>query len=104
MRRESNAESMSYSSPRASNHQLANLLRAILCAMLLVSSYALPRFQTSAQQATERDVSKESARPSRAWVRDGVVYEIFPRVFSSEGNFNGVTAHLDELKRLGVTI
>jgi glycosidase len=37
-------------------------------------------------------------------VRDGVVYEIFPRNFSSEGNFNGITARLDELKDLGVTI
>jgi glycosidase len=50
------------------------------------------------------DVSKLSARPSRNWVRDGVIYEIFPRAFSAEGNFNGITAQLDRLKELGVTI
>ena len=38
------------------------------------------------------------------WLRNGVVYEIYPRNFSKEGNFNGVTARLDELKALGVNI
>ena len=38
------------------------------------------------------------------WVRDGVIYEIYPRAFSQQGNFNGITARLDELKDLGVTI
>ena len=38
------------------------------------------------------------------WLRDGVVYEIFPRNFSADGDFNGITAHLDELKDLGVNI
>ena len=46
----------------------------------------------------------KAARPSPQWVRDGVVYEIFPRNFSAEGNFNGITARLDELKDLGVNI
>src|SRR5204862_8134643 len=58
---------------------------------------------TSAQQPA-RDVSKLPARATRDWVRDGVIYEIYPRAFSSEGNFNGVTARLDQLKDLGVTI
>jgi cyclomaltodextrinase / maltogenic alpha-amylase / neopullulanase len=58
----------------------------------------------SAHQQTTRDVSKDAARPSRDWVRDGVVYEIFPRAFSPQGNFNGITAQLDNLKDLGVTI
>jgi glycosidase len=37
-------------------------------------------------------------------VRDGVVYEIYPRAFSPQGDFNGITARLDDLKELGVTI
>jgi glycosidase len=37
-------------------------------------------------------------------VHDAVIYEIFPRNFSPEGNFNGITAHLDELKALGVNV
>jgi cyclomaltodextrinase / maltogenic alpha-amylase / neopullulanase len=60
-------------------------------------------WQSTAQQPA-RKVSKESARPTRDWVRDGVVYEIFPRVFSLQGNFNGITARLDDLKNLGVNI
>ena len=44
------------------------------------------------------------ARIPPAWLRDGVVYEVFPRDFSQEGNLNGVTARLDQLKNLGVTV
>ena len=55
-------------------------------------------------QQSSRDVSKETARPVRDWVRDGVIYEIYPRAFSQQGNFNAITARLDDLKDLGVTI
>jgi cyclomaltodextrinase len=55
-------------------------------------------------QQPARDVSKEQARTTRDWVRDGVVYEIYPRAFSQQGNFNGITARLDDLRDLGVTI
>ncbi|HEY0728523.1 MAG TPA: alpha-amylase family glycosyl hydrolase, partial [Pyrinomonadaceae bacterium] len=37
-------------------------------------------------------------------MRDGVIYEIYPRAFSQRGDFNAITARLDELKDLGVTI
>jgi glycosidase len=33
-----------------------------------------------------------------------VVYEVFPRAFSREGNFDGVTRQLDRLKDLGITV
>jgi cyclomaltodextrinase / maltogenic alpha-amylase / neopullulanase len=50
-------------------------------------------------------VSVIPAQPRvRDWVRDGVIYEIYPRAFSQQGNFNAITARLDELKDLGVTI
>ncbi len=51
-----------------------------------------------------RDYSLESARSSPAWVRDGVIYEIYPRDFSAGGNLAGVTARLDALQSLGVNI
>ena len=60
-------------------------------------------YGNTAQQPS-RNVSKETARQSRDWVRDGVVYEIYPRAFSPQGNFNGITARLDDLKDLGVNI
>ena len=69
---------------------------------LLLSLAAWPYLITAQQPA--RDVSKQSARPTRDWVRDGVVYEIYPRAFSPAGNFDGITARLDDLKALGVDI
>jgi len=56
------------------------------------------------QSFGQPDFSKLSARPTREWVRDGVIYEIYPRDFSPAGNFNGITAQLDRLQDLGVTI
>src|SRR4051812_35258713 len=44
------------------------------------------------------------AHKSPDWLRKSVVYEIFPRNFSKEGDFNAITARLDELKDLGVDI
>jgi len=46
----------------------------------------------------------QTARSSPAWLREGVIYEIFPRNFSADGNFKGITARLDELKAMGVNI
>ncbi len=54
--------------------------------------------------AAEPDLSRERARPSPEWLRDAVVYELYPRNFSAEGTFDGITARLDELKDLGVDI
>src|SRR5580692_3150719 len=50
------------------------------------------------------DDSKQPARTSPDWLRNGVIYEIFPRDFSAAGNLNGVTAKLDQIKDLGVTV
>ena len=66
--------------------------------------FCLALGSSSASLGQDRNVSKELARASRPWVRDGVIYQIFPRNFSQEGNFKGVTAQLDRLKELGVTI
>lgn len=49
-------------------------------------------------------LSSRHARSSPQWLRDGVIYEVFPRDFSPAGNLNGVTARLDDLKDLGVTV
>src|SRR5215510_3975881 len=49
-------------------------------------------------------VAQQPARPVRDWVRDGVIYEIYPRAFSEKGDLNAITARLDDLKKLGVTI
>lgn len=50
------------------------------------------------------DASAPGAHKSPGWLRSAVVYEIFPRNFSKEGNFNTITARLDELNDLGVDV
>jgi glycosidase len=37
-------------------------------------------------------------------LRNSVVYELYPRDFSADGDFNSITARLDELKALGVDV
>ncbi|HEU5071640.1 MAG TPA: alpha-amylase family glycosyl hydrolase [Verrucomicrobiae bacterium] len=52
----------------------------------------------------QNNLAQPAARPAPAWLRSGVVYEIFPRNFSATGDFNGITARLDELRDLGVNV
>jgi glycosidase len=71
---------------------------------LLTRFFALLALVILPAVACADDVSQKSARPSPDWLRDGVIYEIFPRDFSAAGDINGITAQLDRLKDLGVTI
>jgi cyclomaltodextrinase / maltogenic alpha-amylase / neopullulanase len=82
------------------SNQSIRRIGALLIAGAILSCVAP---QLRAQQPA-RDFARESARPAREWVRDGVIYQIFPRNFSSAGNFNAITTQLDRLKDLGVTI
>ena len=75
------------------------LLRRPLLSALLVLLSALP-----VRPQSPRDWSTIPARPSPDWIREAVVYEIFPRQFSPKGDFSGVTARMDELKALGVDV
>src|ERR1044072_4588737 len=78
---------------------LARLTFYVLLSLLITSQSI-----AFAQQTAPRDFSKEMARVVPQWASDGVIYEIFPRAFSASGDFNGITARLDELKNLGVNI
>jgi glycosidase len=53
---------------------------------------------------SEAAPSNASTHKSPDWLRSAIVYEIFPRNFSREGNLNAITGRLDELKDLGVDI
>lgn len=77
--------------------------RAVLSLLLAIIFATAATGPVQAQQPA-KDVSKLPARTARNWVRDGVIYEIYPRAFSQEGNFKGITAQLDRLKDLGVTV
>jgi cyclomaltodextrinase / maltogenic alpha-amylase / neopullulanase len=48
--------------------------------------------------------TRPAAREAPQWLRDGIVYEVFPRVFSPTGDFKGVIPQLDRLKALGVNV
>ncbi len=55
-------------------------------------------------QNPTRDFSKENARASREWLKDAVIYQIFPRQYSVKGDFNSITEDIDRLDNLGVTV
>ena len=77
--------------------------RVMLIALLTLSLCLASFGRVSTAQVTG-DVSNQTAHAIKPWIRDAVIYEIFPRAFSPEGTFNGVTRQLDRLKDLGVTI
>jgi len=79
---------------------LGHTIKVFFLASILVAACC----QGVAPQEPSRNISKLPARSTRDWVRDGVVYEIYPRAFSASGDFNGITARLDQLKDLGVNI
>jgi len=68
---------------------------------LLIALFAVTAGSFAQDQQTLGD---KSARRSAPWVKNAVIYEIFPRTFSPEGTFAGIEARLPELKKLGVTV
>lgn len=77
-----------------------NISARIIAAIILVFVFSSFIFA----QPPSRNFSKEEARPSPDWVKDAVIYEIFPRNYSQKGDFNSITADLDRLQNLGVTV
>jgi glycosidase len=79
-------------------HPLQRVARA--CAFLVLLTLAVGQVTHGAEAGDARPV----ARHSPEWLHNAVVYEVFPRAFSPSGDFKGVTAQLDRLKALGVTV
>lgn len=71
---------------------------------LVLAALAALAISATAPVGAADGASTAEARKAPDWLRDAVVYEVFPRAFSPEGNFAGVTAQLDRLKELGVTV
>lgn len=76
---------------------LRNRIARTAITTLLIATF------TFAQQSAP-NFSKENARASREWVKDAVIYEIFPRQYSAKGDINSITADLDRLNNLGITV
>lgn len=70
-----------------------------LVPLILITLLASPLARTRGEDASSSQIHK-----SPDWLRSATVYEIFPQQFSQEGNFDGITRRLDDLKDLGVNI
>lgn len=46
----------------------------------------------------------KTARKSEDWVKDAVIYEIFPRAYSEKGTFKEIEKDIPRLKELGVSV
>jgi len=77
-------------------------MKLFRCTTILLSLAAVLAFAGSAR--ADAGVSNRSARPAPEWLRTGTLYEIFPRQFSEAGDLPGVTARLDDLQHLGVSV
>ena len=55
-------------------------------------------------QTSDPSIASLEARHSPDWLKSGTVYQVFVRSFSPAGDLNGVTARLDNLRKLGVNI
>jgi len=76
-------------------------LAAALFAFTVGSSAQMP---ASPINPETKALGSVNARTPPAWLDSSVIYEIFPRSFSPEGDLNGITKKLDELQKLGVNI
>ncbi len=78
-------------------------VRARTCALFVfLAVAALAAVPLS--RAADAGNTQPAARQSPDWLRDAVIYEVFPRAFSPQGNFKGVITQLDRLKELGVSV
>ncbi|MEN3037817.1 MAG: alpha-amylase family glycosyl hydrolase [Candidatus Kryptonium sp.] len=46
----------------------------------------------------------KKARKSEDWVKDAIIYEIYPRAFSKEGTFKEIEKEIPRLKELGINV
>ena len=85
---------MQFDRARARAGTASRLISIAWCALIALPLSSIA--DAAAPQAASRQIPD--------WLRDGIVYEVFPRHFSEKGDFNGVTSRLDQLKSLGVSV
>ncbi len=76
----------------------------LLFAALFIAQYTTAQTPANAISTPAGPLHSVEARTEPAWLHAAIVYEIFPRSFSPAGNLNGITAKLDDLQKLGVTV
>jgi cyclomaltodextrinase / maltogenic alpha-amylase / neopullulanase len=82
---------------------LHNLLFATTLLMATGNLFTLAQESAPAVRISD-PASPSPVRAAPEWLRSGLIYEVFPRSFSADGNLSGVAAGLDRLKALGVTV
>lgn len=72
----------------------------------LSTAYDLGAISTmkSRPQPVSGEIWKEHARPSAKWVRDAVIYEVYPRSFSKNESFLSIIKKLPQIEKIGVTV
>jgi glycosidase len=76
--------------------------KAFRCLVASVCLGVLAGVAARADDSQSTNAIAPAAHNSPAWLRNAVMYEIFPRDFSADGTLSAITARLDELKDLGV--
>ncbi len=78
---------------------------AFICTFLFVQAKAASAFTQGGQSGPQTgNVSHLHARSSPEWVKDAVIYEVYPRSFSRNESFQSIIDKLPEIKKLGVTV
>ena len=89
-------------SSRPSGVRLGTL--AALLGLFCLPACAPVHAQANAASSGSASLSPAAAVQPPAWLPGAVVYEIFPRDFSAQGNLSGITERLDYLDHLGVNV
>jgi len=79
------------------------LLRTVALLAATVSNIASLTAQETTLPANANAPQTQAVTPP-AWLQGAVIYEIFPRAFSSQGTLAGITEQLDALRQLGVNV
>ncbi len=59
---------------------------------------------SEAESFARMPLADRPARTSADWVRDAIIYEVYPRSFSPGGDLNGVTEQVPRLQELGTSV
>ena len=91
--------------------RVKNLVVIVAAALFTLTGSSLSQ-QTVPFKTPESTTTSAPSRLNgyqRAWWKEAVVYQIYPRSFQDSngdgiGDLNGITKHLDYLKKLGVNV
>ena len=89
---------------RPVHHTMRKRHSSVSCALLACLQLAAVSAHAQDEDSAAAHLATLTARSNPAWLQPGLIYEVFVHDFSPAGDLNGVTAALDRLKMLGVTV